>query len=289
MSAQKKEKTQSPFSPLFLEKSEYSYFSKKIYNLAGINLPLNEKNISLLQNRLSRLLRKYNLNSYQNIISKLETNEKIFIEDFISCLTTNKTHFFREPAHFDFLKKELSTHFYHNSDLRIWCAASSTGQEPYTLSMVLHESLTIQQLSRSRILATDIDLEILNKASLGLFDQNELEGLNNYYKNKYFTQDISTKKFKATPQLQSIVDFNRFNLVTGLYKFSKNFDFIFCRNVLIYFDPPTTHKVIDSLGSVLKPGGYLILGHSESGSQQHKSLKSITQAVFKKENDNEKN
>lgn len=265
-----------------LKRNEFQYFSKKIYDLAGINLPYTPKNISLLQNRLSRMLRKYDLSDFYELVDLLEAGNTSTLDEFISCLTTNKTHFFREASHFHFLKNDLPNHFNQHNELRIWCAASSSGQEPYTLGIVLSENLTQAQLSRSKILATDIDLEILKRASLGEYAENEMDGLPLELRKKYFHQNQVTKKFTVNNQLRSLIDFGRFNLISGNYKFYKPFDYIFCRNVLIYFDGPTTSRVIQKLTECLRPEGYLILGHSESGTQTHDNLTPVAQAVYKR-------
>lgn len=266
-----------------LKQKDFQYFSKKIYDLAGINLPYTTKNMSLVQNRLSRLLRRYNLSNFTELASAMETANATQIEEFISSLTTNKTHFFREEAHFSFLKNELSNHFSQHNELRIWCAASSTGQEPYTLAIVLAENLTANQLSKSKILATDIDLDILKKANAGQYSDSEMEGLSLELKRKYFTKDSATKKYSANRQIKGLIDFARFNLISGNYRFSKPFDFIFCRNVLIYFDGPTTKQVIENLSQCLRPNGYLVLGHSESGTQTHSPLTTTAQAIYRKD------
>ena len=265
-----------------LEPREYDFFRQYIYELAGIHLPFNPKNQSLVQNRLSRMLRKYHLGSYPELVALLNKKNPEVIEDFISNLTTNKTHFFREEAHFHYLKSSLQQHFAQNNELRIWCAASSTGQEPYTLAILLRETLNENQWNRSRILATDIDLDILAKAEKGRYSSAEMEGLSDALRKKYFVQNLADSSWSVDPQLRKSIDFARFNLVTGNYKFNKAFDFIFCRNVLIYFDAPTTQKVILNLAQCLRPEGLLFIGHSESGTALPNCLKATSQAVYKK-------
>jgi len=265
-----------------MNQKEFEYFSRRIYDLAGINLPYTAKNISLVQNRLSRLLRKYDLSGFGELVDFIKKANDSVIDEFISSLTTNKTHFFREESHFRFLENDLSAHFSKYRELRIWCAASSSGQEPYTLGIVLLENLNPAQLSRSKILATDIDVDILRRASLGEYAENEIDGLSLDLRKKYFHWNESTKKFTVTKQLRSLIDFARFNLIHGHYKFTKPFDYIFCRNVLIYFDAPTTNKVIQHLTECLRPEGYLILGHSESGTPTGSALTAVAQAVYKR-------
>lgn len=263
-----------------LTKAHYSFFSKKIYDIAGVHMPESDKNTALMRNRLSRLLRKYKLENYDQLADKLKMADLSFINEFVSCLTTNKTEFFREMAHFEFLRKELKVHFNKNSDLRIWCAAASTGQEPYTIAMTLCEELNDNQIMRSKILSTDIDLEVLNKAAQGIYQQNELLGLSPVQIQKFFEK--KEDHFKTVDKITRLIHYSQFNLVRDSYEFKKPFDFIFCRNVLIYFDPETTQKVIQNLLNSLKPGGYLILGHSEAGVFKNSQAQSLTRAIFRK-------
>ncbi len=267
-----------------ISENDFLFFSKKIYDLTGIHLPYNPKNISLMQNRLSRLLRSYQLKNYSDLKSFFDKPNPKFTNEFVTSLTTNKTHFFREQPHFDFLNKLLKSHRDTRQELRVWCAASSTGQEPYSLAISLLENLTPAQISKSKILATDIDLEVLAKAASGLYTENEMDGLPLHLRNKYFTRAIIKGQagYQALPELMGLIDFGRFNLVLGQYKFTKSFDLIFCRNVLIYFDPPTVQNVINQLASTLTSGGHLVVGHSESGTSVTKQLVSVQQAVYQK-------
>jgi chemotaxis protein methyltransferase CheR len=257
-----------------------------MYELAGVNLPLSSKNLALVKNRLARILRNRQLSSYEEYLVVLNKGGTEVVNEFISALTTNKTNFFREDAHFDFLKKYLKGHFEskESQSLRIWCAASSTGQEPYTISIVLNELLNPTQLQNSKILATDIDLKVLSTAVKGVYAENQMDGLTkmqkqNFFQHKEFNGDHF---YRAKDSIAKLVQFAPFNLVKDDYNFKRGFDVIFCRNVLIYFDEATTKNVIENLASSLVPGGYLIIGHSETGNIRSPQLKSMSRAVFQK-------
>lgn len=272
----------SPSSDEFLSRSEYDYFAKKMYDYSGVNLPFSAKNEALIKNRLTKLLSRNNISDLESLKEALESKNQKVVDLFISSLTTNKTHFFREDAHFDFFKEELNKRK-DNSELRVWCSAASTGQEPYTIAIVLRENLQPAKLNNTKFLSTDIDLQVLAKASQGKYSESEMEGCPNDLRKKYFqTTNSKDAKYVANDELRNMIRFAPFNLVTGPYSFQHKFDFIFCRNVLIYFDPATTAKVIHNLASQLKPGGYLILGHSESGSVKDPLIKPLTRAIYQR-------
>jgi chemotaxis protein methyltransferase CheR len=259
----------------------YEAFAQKIYQLAGLHLPYNDKNLALLNNRLTRLVKEYNLNSFEELNDLLKLPSDQLKHDFISAMTTNKTDFFREEAHFHFLEKALPELLRAKPEVRIWSSACSTGAEPYTVSVLAAEKLQPLDRNRVKILATDIDHEVLKKAVKAQYTLNELEGLAPYLRQKYFTQ-INPQLFSLVPALAKSVHFSEFNLMNFQHRFQKKFDVVFCRNVLIYFDKGTTDKVLDMLVSNLEVKGYLIIGHSESGVIRHPCLKSLGNSIFQK-------
>lgn len=295
MSAAKKLETK-PFNPqnifeyqdLDLEKKTYELFAKKMYDIAGVDLPYSPKNHALLRNRLIKILRRRGLSSYEQYWDLLQTGTDELMSEFVSALTTNMTSFFRESAHFDFLGKILPEQFGKIPELRIWCCAASTGQEPYTIAMTVRDSLPESQVLRTKILATDIDNQVLKKASIGKYDEKDMQGLDTARRQKYFNKVRSPDKktaddyFQAGDDIHKLIRFANFNLMNETYVFQNKFHIIFCRNVLIYFDEQTTKKVIANLAHVLAPGGYLILGHSESGNVKHANLKPLSRAIYQK-------
>lgn len=268
------------FESMELSSKEFSFFAQKMYELSGVYLPENDKNRALMKNRLAKLLRKYTINSYQGLVEHLMSASKDELNDFVSSLTTNKTDFFREKSHFDFLERHLKTHFEKHDELRIWCAAASTGQEPYTLAMVCSEFLKPADLKRTKILATDIDLDALQKGADGFYMPNEMVGTPPALQAKYF-EDFAGQ-LRAKDSLTQLISFCPFNLVKDSYQFRQPFHYVFCRNVLIYFDEATCAKVIDGLISSLAPGGHLFLGHSEAGVMKSPKAESLTGAVFRR-------
>ncbi|MFN7454579.1 MAG: CheR family methyltransferase [Pseudobdellovibrionaceae bacterium] len=266
-----------------LPRKDFDFFAKKMFELSGVNLPFSSKNEALVKNRMSKLMRRLKVTDIDELRNVVESEDRKVIQEFISALTTNKTHFFREEAHFDFLKNYLKGHFQKPQDLRIWCAAASTGQEPYTLAICVQEALNPSQLARTKILATDIDLQVLQKATNGIYTESEMEGLPGYLQKKYFHRlEGKQKVWQANDELNKMIRFAPFNLVHNDHKFQTQFHLIFCRNVLIYFDPPTTAQVIDFLADQLSPEGYLILGHSESGAMKCPKVKPLARAVYQK-------
>ncbi|MFS4458570.1 CheR family methyltransferase [Bdellovibrio sp. HCB2-146] len=273
------------FEEIKLSEKTFEKFATKMYDLAGVDLPFTPKNHALIRNRIVKLLRRHDLRTYEEYWAMLERGDNTLIQEFISALTTNMTSFYRESNHFDFMAKvmpELMAK--HGPELRVWCAAASTGQEPYTLAMTVCESLPEAQASRVRLLATDIDLQVLKKASVGTYEEREMQGLPPVQRTKYFekTKVNGDEYFRAKDQIHKMIRFAPFNLMNPKYEFQHKFHMIFCRNVLIYFDEATTKKVIDNLVSCLAPGAYLVLGHSESGNVKHPSLKPLSRAVYQK-------
>jgi chemotaxis protein methyltransferase CheR len=268
---------------LELRSDEYKFFADLMYELSGVNLPASAKNEALVKNRLTKLMRKNKVANYAEMKALMKNPSPQLLNDFISSLTTNKTHFFREDAHFTWFTEYLKTHFANYSDLRVWCAAASTGQEPYTTAIVLKEALNAQQISKTKFLATDIDLQVLKKAAEGCYTASEMDGCPDHLRLKYF-ETIKAKEtmYRAKDELASMVRFAPLNLIQDSFSFQHKFHVIFCRNVLIYFDPPTTKKVIDNLALSLVPGGYLVLGHSESGTVKSTLIKPLSRAIYQR-------
>lgn len=287
MTAVKKKETTAAlfdFEDIQLTDKMFNNFSKYMYELAGVDLPMTPKNHALIRNRIVKLLRRHSLENYEDYWAMLDKGGPEVISEFISALTTNMTSFYRESNHFDFFAGILPEMLKKaGSELRVWCAAASTGQEPYTIAMTICEALG-DSYSRARVLATDIDLQVLKKASVGTYEEREMQGLAPAQRPKYF-EKVKVKgddMWRAKDQIHKMIRFAPFNLMNPKYEFQHKFHVIFCRNVLIYFDEPTTKRVIDNLVSCLAPGGYLILGHSESGNVKHAGLKPLSRAVYQK-------
>jgi len=264
-----------------LKQPTYEALAAKIYQLAGLHLPYNDKNLALMCNRLSRLLRDHKLTTYEQLNEKLKFPDEKLKVDFICAMTTNKTDFFREEAHFEFLRKQLPSLLKSKPEVRIWSSACSLGSEPYTVALLASEILQPAERARVKILATDIDVEVLKRAVSAQYSVLEMEGLAPIYRQKYFKQ-ISQSLFELNPEVAKSVHFSEFNLMNTTHRFPRKFDVVFCRNVLIYFDKSTTERVLDLLVSNLEVSGYLIIGHSESGVIKHPCLKSLGNSIFQK-------
>jgi chemotaxis protein methyltransferase CheR len=272
------------FDDVELSPATYEKFAAHMYEIAGVNLPFSPKNHALIRNRIIKILRRHGLSNYEDYWKMLKQGDDKVQNEFVSALTTNMTSFYRESSHFDFLKSVLPEFSAKNSEVRIWCAAASTGQEPYTLAMTVCDALSEAQVAKTRILATDIDLTVLKKASMGVYEEREAQGLELSQKTKYFEKikRDGDEVIRAKDQIHKLIRFAPFNLMNEKYVFQNKFHVIFCRNVLIYFDEATTKKVIENLTSCLAPGGYLVLGHSESGNVKHPQLKPLSRAVYVK-------
>lgn len=287
MTAQKKREATGAlfdFEEIQLTDKMFTKFADRMYELAGVDLPLTPKNHALIRNRIVKILRRHSLSTYEQYWDILEQGAPDKVSEFISALTTNMTSFYRESNHFDFLAQVLPELLKKNSaELRIWCAAASTGQEPYTIAMTVCEALAADA-RKVRILATDIDLQVLKKASAGVYEEREMQGLAPLLRTKYFEKQKTkdTELWRAQDQIHKMIRFAPFNLMNPKYEFQHKFHVVFCRNVLIYFDEQTTKRVIDNLVACLAPGGYLILGHSESGNVKHAQLKPLSRAVYQK-------
>ncbi|CBL44942.1 Methylase of chemotaxis methyl-accepting protein [gamma proteobacterium HdN1] len=253
-----------------LKAAEFAKFQKLIYEIAGISMP-DTKQV-LMVGRLGRRLRHYGLNSfsayYDLITSKGQAEE---LQIMVELLTTNETYFFREPKHFEFLAHQIAVKHPPGTPLEIWSAASSTGEEIYTIAMVLADTLGLQ--ANWRVTGTDINRAVLATAERGLYWLDRTRGLSMDYLRKYCLKGVRENEggFLIIPELRRHTRFLQVNLNQQLPNLGK-FHAIFLRNVMIYFDNDTKKQVVERLIQQLHPGGYLIIGHSES-------LHGITNAV----------
>ncbi len=262
-----------------------------IYRLSGINLPPTQKNYSLLSGRISKLCRQYNRFFDFDMVSDIvETNNKKFIKDLISVMTTNTSHFFREDGHFDHLKRFLPKIIAEKQklgipELRVWCAAASTGQEPYTLAITIKETLANQKY-KLKLLATDIDEQVLIEAKKGVYFSKDIRKVPKETLYKYFTHQkeeyTNEDLYILDKELKKSVHFATLNLTKMPYPFKYLFDVIFCRNVFIYFDDKTTERILVEFQKNLNIGGYLFLGHSEALIRRRDDLKRVGESIYRR-------
>ena len=250
---------------------------------SGIHMPVSEKNMSLMAGRLANLLVATKSQSYDDYLRYLAEGDLLVIQDFVSALATNTTEFFRDAAHFDIFAKMAPELLQERGELRIWCSASSTGQEPWTILMTLSEVLSNFGPSKIKLLATDIDFEALEKGIIGIYSEEETRGIPTTLRQKYFRViSGSTKAWRIKADLAECVTFAPLNLNAEYFPFQRPFDVIFCRNVLTYFNEPTAQKVLGHLVDVLSPGGCLFLGSSESGTLRNDKMHAIAPAVYQR-------
>ena len=274
--------------PLLSDK-ELQYFRELIYEECGIELK--EAKRSMMSSRLYKRLRKLGLSSYQEYYDYINdaTGGLNEIISMIDVITTNKTDFFREPAHFEFLKEKVlpeitsSPDFQKNKIFNVWSAGCSSGQEPYTLAMVLdyyfnHTPGTYQ------ILATDIAHSVLAEAKRAIYTKEIIDPIPSIYKGKYLMTGKGKRKgqFRVSPELRKKVLFGRLNFMDKDFGISTMMDVVFCRNVIIYFDWQTKVEVITKLYNQLKPGGYLFVGHSETLNGVDLPINRMIPTVFQK-------
>lgn len=248
-----------------LSTDEFQLFKDLVYQEVGISLSENKQ--SLIVSRLSKRVRELALSSYQAyydfVVSRENPKELTKLLDLIS---TNKTDFFREPGHFDFLRDHIVPTLASQKSIRIWCSASSTGEEPYTIAMTLWDAIDQPTQWNCKILASDISTRVLEKAAKGIYEDERVQSLPSDLVRRHFLRGKGEQHgfVKIKPLLSKMITFRRINLMDEAFPIRSPLDVIFCRNVMIYFDRPTQAKLMAKFNRYLKPGGYLFIGHSES-------------------------
>ena len=233
-----------------------------IYRVAGISLAPSKKD--LVYSRLARRLRNRNIDTFAEYIRLLEGGDLREREEFINALTTNMTSFFRESHHFPILSKHLGT-FSPSKPVSIWTCASSSGEEPYSIAMTVVEHFNSFN-APVRILATDIDTNVLEKARRGVYSMDQLQKLPPEQLKRFFLKGAGRNAgfAKVKPELQQMITFRRFNLLDVKWSIREKFDVIFCRNVMIYFDKNTQYEILKKMRPCLQQQGLFFAGHSES-------------------------
>ena len=240
---------------------EFALFRKLIYRLAGINMADSKK--PLLAGRLTRRLRHHGLESfrdYYTLVTRTEHSDELQL--MVDLLTTNETYFFREAAHFDYLQTFAASR--RGRPFRVWSGASSSGEEPYTIAMVLAE--TLGMAANWEIVASDISLSMLEKAHAGLYPMERGKGIPSELLKKYCLKGVREQEgnFLVDARLRERVDFRHINLISPTTRDLGQFDLIFLRNVMIYFDNDTKRKVVSNMLPHLREDGTFIVGHSET-------------------------
>ena len=267
---------------------DYTRLCDLIYDEAGIRLGPEKK--TMLEVRIKRRLKALELATYSQYCNYLFGRQglKEEITSLIDVVTTNKTDFFREPGHFHFLVEralpELTAGDRAGKPLLVWSAGCSSGEEPYTLAMVMSEYAATHPGFRFGILATDISTVVLARAEMGVYSNEVVGPVPAALKRKYLmvSRDRGSNCVRVVPELRRLIEFRRLNFMDADYGITVKADAIFCRNVIIYFDRPTQQTVLKRLSRHLAPGGYMFVGHSETLHDMDLPLKPVAPALYRR-------
>lgn len=268
-----------------ISNQEFIQLATYIKTNYGINLPEHKK--SLLVSRLDNVLREKGFESFQHYYQYLlgdRTGEAVIT--LLNKITTNHTYFLREERHFSYFKDILLPYWEsrlgQEKDLRIWSAGCSSGEEPYTLAMLIADYFGMEKnLWDAKILATDISSKALDKARAGIYSKESLINLPLGWKNNYFLS-LNRDSYQIEEKIRNEVIFRRFNLMNGEFPFKKKLHVIFCRNVMIYFDADTKRRLVEKFYQFTEWGGYLFIGHSELLNREETAYKCIMPSVYRK-------
>lgn len=269
-----------------LSTADFQRVAQFVTSATGIKLPPAKK--VMVEGRLRRRMRALGLASlheYCELVFDSGTCDDEVV-NLIDAVTTNKTDFFREPTHFTFLNKTVLPLLYQEGHaVKMWSAASSIGAEPYTLAMVLSDFAAAHPGFRFSIMASDISTEVLSQAARAIYAEDMIEPVPLAMRERYVLRSIDPARrlVRMAPEIRAQVRFLRINLMDARYPVDRDMDVIFCRNILIYFDKPTQEMVVRRLCQHLRPGGFLMLGHSDSIAGLSIPLKSYGHSIFRRE------
>ena len=255
--------------PAVLEDGDFERLGKFIMSQYGIKMPPFKK--TFLQSRLQKRLRALGLNDFKEYTNFVFSSRgrTVELQNMIDAVSTNKTDFFREPVHFDFLFSQGLDEYLAQTGKRnisVWSAGCSSGEEPYSIAMLLKEYSEMHHRIDFRILATDISNGVLQHAAVGIYTDDKIKLIPSGYHAKYLQKGKGPyeHKVRIASDLRSKVNFQSFNLLGKEYDGMGQFDIIFCRNVLIYFEKEVQYRILKQLSQHINSRGYLFLGHSES-------------------------
>lgn len=280
------EPDEAPIGVDQLSSKNFKRLAELIHGYSGIKMPANKR--TMLEGRLRRRMRATQIGSLNDYCRYLfeEDGLEAEIVHLIDAVTTNKTEFFREPAHFQFLRNKALPALAKGGarTIKAWSAACSTGAEPYTLAMVLEEHRRANRRQDYSILCTDLCTQVLGQAVSGIFPEAMIEPVEMELRQRYVmrAKEAGRHEVRIVPELRAKLAFARLNLMDDAYPVDRDMDIVFCRNILIYFDKPTQSKVLSQLCQHLRPGGYLFLGHSESIVGIDLPVRQIANTVFQR-------
>jgi len=272
-----------------LTEGDFLRLGRFIYDECGIRMPPIKK--TMLESRLQKRLRILGMGSFAQYCAYLFSSEGLEQETvpMLDLVTTNKTDFFREADHFDYLMASVLPDYVQKGEggfrtLRVWSAGCSTGEEPYTLAMVLQEFAEQCSGFDFRILATDLSTRVLHFGRLAVYNEERTAPVPPGLKRKYFlrSRDRSESVVRIVPQLREKVEFRRLNFMSGDFAIRERVDIIFCRNVVIYFDRPTQERLLKRFCNHLAPGGFIFMGHSETLNGLDVPLVQVSPTIYRK-------
>lgn len=269
-----------------LSDAEYKEICSVIREMTGITMGSGKQ--QLIYRRLSGRLKATGIPTFREYMNFLQSGQQSECEHFTNAITTNLTSYFREQHHFEFLADTIipETELAWKSGvprLRIWSAGCSTGEEPYSIAITLRESLLQLNQWDARILATDLDTDVLNQGKTGIYPEQRVDKIPKIQLRRWFRKESRTngERVKVARELQELITFKQLNLMHD-WPMHGPFDVIFCRNVIIYFDKQTQRVLMDRFANILKDGGYLILGHSESLFNVTKRFELLGKTIYRK-------
>lgn len=268
-----------------LKDDEFIRLRDFMYDKFGINL---KEKRPLVESRLQTVLAQQGYNSFTEFLNHMErdtTGEDLSL--VVTKMTTNFTYFYREEEHFNILGKEILPAVLpriHDGNLNIWSAGCSSGEEPYTLAMFLDSYLGPHKRGLdARILATDISDRVMGIAREGIYDEDHMARMPKSWRKDYFTPN-GDGRYRISPKIQKEIIFRKFNLMEPVFRFKKKFHVIFCRNVMIYFDDETRTKLAERFHDALMPGGYLVIGMSETLFHNEKQFDYLHSSTYRRRN-----
>ena len=272
-----------------LTREDYELVRRLVYAQSGIDL--GDHKMQLVRARLGKHVRSGEFESFRDYFRHVQndsTGEELC--GLLDAISTNTTHLFRESRHFEFLRRVIGEWMAdrawrtRHSALRIWSAACSSGEEPYSVAMVAHDAMQDHPDTELKLLATDISNQMLGRAKRALFETHRVGTVPARFRHRYLrkVEQAGQPVLQIVPELRRTITFTRFNLMTPTFPFRHGFDVIFCRNVMIYFDRPTQETLVGKFADHLHEGGYLIIGHSESLTGMNQPLSYVEPTIYQR-------
>ncbi len=264
-------------------RDDFDYLRKIVTDTTGILA--DDDKYTMYYSRLARRVRKLNLKSFTEYRAYLNKNRDVEITELVNSVTTNLTSFFRENHHFDFLKETIVPEIMKRGakKIRVWSAGCSTGEEPYSIAISLAEAIPDYKNWDIKIMATDLDSNVVQKASSGVYDVSRVDGIEKNILKKYFKKGTGSNSgfVKVSSDLMKLISFGQLNLL-HYWPITDTMDFIFCRNVVIYFDKPTKNKLVERYAKIMVPNGYLFMGHSETLYKSTDQFQLLGKTIYQK-------